>query len=74
MTTDDTEIDVEELVIKILKNCEEKLSTREIEEKVSGHGKKCPDSAVRFLSKLRYKGLINGELSMEHRGWIWWVD
>ena len=69
-----TEPDAEKLIISILSKAKKPLATREIEENVSGKGKKCPDSAVRFLTKMRYKGIIKGELSMEHRGWIWWID
>jgi repressor of nif and glnA expression len=69
-----TDSEVEELVVQILRENDRKLTTQEVEERVSGQGKKCPDSAVRFLSKLRYKGKIKGKLSKEHRGWIWWLE
>jgi repressor of nif and glnA expression len=68
------EHDAEKLIITLLSNAEKPLATKEIEEKVRGKGKQCPDSAVRFLAKMRYKGLIKGELSKEHRGWIWWIE
>jgi hypothetical protein len=69
-----TEADAEELICILLKEASNPLTTREIEERVQGQGKQCPDSAVRFLSKMRYKGIIMGTLSKEHRGWIWWVE
>ena len=68
------EADAEKLILSLLEKAEKPLTTREIEEKVQNKGKQCPDSAVRFLSKMRYKEIINGEISMEHRGWIWWVE
>jgi repressor of nif and glnA expression len=68
------EKDAEEMILSVLEQAGKPLSTREIEEIVQGKGKQCPDSAVRFLNKMRYKGMISGELSMEHRGWIWWIE
>ncbi len=68
------EKDAKKLIISILSKAVAPLTTQVIEEMVQGEGKQCPDSAVRFLSKMRYKGLINGKLSREHRGWIWWLE
>ena len=36
-------------------------------------GKECPDTVVLFLSKLRLKRVIKGEVSEKHKGWLWWV-
>ena len=66
--------DARALIIKILSNSVAPLTTHVIEEMVQGEGKQCPDSAVRFLAKMRYKSLIKGSLSRKHRGWIWWVE
>lgn len=68
------EKDAEEMILLVLGKADGPLKTKEIEEIVQSKGKQCPDSAVRFLTKMRYKGMIKGELSMEHRGWIWWVE
>jgi repressor of nif and glnA expression len=68
------ETNAEKMIIALLSEAKEPLLTREIEAFVQGKGKQCPDSAVRFLTKMRYKGLISGKLSMEHRGWIWWIE
>jgi len=68
------EKDARELIISILSKSIAPLTTRVVEEMVQGEGKQCPDSAVRFLAKMRYKGLIKGKLSREHKGWIWWVE
>lgn len=68
------EPDAEKLIISLLSQAKKPLATREIEEKVQGKGKQCPDSAVRFLTKMRYKGMIKGELSREYRGWVWWLE
>ena len=69
-----TEPDAEKLILTLLGKADKPLTTREIEKTVQGQGKRCPDSAVRFLTKMRYKGMIKGELSIEHKGWIWWLE
>lgn len=69
-----TEPDAEKLILSLLSKADNPLTTREIEKTVQGQGKRCPDSAVRFLAKMRYKGMIKGELSIEHKGWIWWLE
>ena len=67
------EKDARELIISILSKAVAPLTTQMIEDMVQGRGKQCPDSAVRFLAKMRYEDQIEGKLSREHRGWIWWV-
>ena len=47
------------------------LTTMEIEQIASSEGRRCPDQTVIFLTKMRGKGLIVGEVSLEKRGWIW---
>ncbi|MFQ5884291.1 MAG: hypothetical protein ACE5IO_04245 [Thermoplasmata archaeon] len=64
--------EAEEVVIDMLKK-EGPLTTIQIEERVQKRGEECPDSVVLFLSKLRLRGIIKGEVSREHRGWLWWV-
>lgn len=49
------------------------LSTMEIEKSARKEHKKCPDQTVLFLTKMKKKGLIKGEASIEKRGWVWWV-
>ncbi len=49
------------------------LSTMEIEKVARKEHKHCPDQTVIFLTKMRKKGMIMGEASMEKRGWVWWV-
>lgn len=69
-----TESDAEKFIMSLLSKASEPLTTREIEKTVQGQDKRCPDSAVRFLTKMRFKGMIKGELSIEHKGWIWWIE
>jgi hypothetical protein len=63
---------IEHYVIQLLSQGK-KFTTKEIVELVEKDGLSCPDEPVRFLNKLRIKGEIKGQLSMEHKGWIWWV-
>ena len=62
-----------ELVISILKEAGKPLTTREIEEKTRKRMASCPDKTPVFLNRLRIKGIIEGQLSTERRGWIWWI-
>ncbi|HUV60958.1 MAG TPA: hypothetical protein VMW71_02170 [Thermoplasmata archaeon] len=49
------------------------LTTREIEIFAAQEGRRCPDQTVVYLTKLMRRGLVNGEVSVEKRGWIWSV-
>ena len=69
-----TETEAEEFILNVLKEAGRPMLTREIEDKTKAAEEQCPDSAVRFLNKLRFKNKIKGELSIEKRGWIWWVE
>ena len=60
-----------EFVLLILKETKKPLTTREIEEKIRKRRVSCPDTTPIFLNRLRLKGIIEGQLSPERRGWIW---
>ena len=62
----------EAFVISLLKK-KGPLSTMQIEKFARSERKHCPDQTVIFLSKMRKKGLIRGEASIERRGWVWWA-
>jgi len=62
----------ESFVIALLKD-RGPMSTMEIEKLAREEHKRCPDQTVIFLTKMRRKGLIKGEASLEKRGWLWWV-
>lgn len=47
------------------------LTTMQIEEIARDGHRRCPDQTVLFLTKMRRKGLIAGEASLEKRGWLW---
>ncbi|MCK4456260.1 MAG: hypothetical protein KAW39_00815 [Thermoplasmata archaeon] len=63
----------EEMILDILKEGGP-MTTIQIEEVFRLHKAECPDSAALFLNKMRLGGKINGELSIEHKGWLWWMD
>jgi predicted transcriptional regulator len=49
------------------------MTTMQIEVLARDQHRKCPDQTVIFLTKMRKKGLIKGEASLERRGWLWWA-
>ncbi len=63
-----------DLILEILGEAGGPLTTRQVQEETERKLVRCPDSTVVFLNKLRRKGVINGEMSRERRGWIWWVE
>jgi len=67
-----SESEAERFIVQLL-SVRGRMTTREIEAVARKQGKRCPDETVLFLTKLRYKGRIRGELSQEKRGWLWWV-
>jgi predicted transcriptional regulator len=64
--------EAEAFVIELLKR-RGPLSTMEVEKLARKEHKRCPDQTVIFLTKMRKKGMIKGEASMEKRGWVWSV-
>jgi len=62
----------EAFVIELLK-VRGPLSTMQIEKLARTEHKRCPDQTVIFLTKMKRKGLIKGEASLERRGWVWWA-
>lgn len=64
--------DMEQYIVKLLE-ISGKLTTREVQVRAESEGIRCPDEPVRFLNRLRMKGVIKGEVSVERRGWLWWV-
>ena len=64
--------DIEKYILDLLQE-RGKMTTQEIKECTENAGLSCPDEPVRFLNKLRIKGFIQGKISMEHKGWLWWI-
>ena len=65
--------EAEQFVMELLDSSEH-MTTRQIEEEASRRNTTCPDAIIRFLNKMKLRGLIKGKLSVEHRGWIWYRD
>ncbi len=63
-----------ELIISILRSAGKPLTTREIETETRKRMVSCPDKTPVFLNRLRLKGIVKGQLSVEKRAWIWWVE
>ena len=62
-----------DLILEVLGEAGEPLTTREVQVETERRLVRCPDSTVVFLNRLRIKGLINGERSRERKSWIWWL-
>jgi len=65
-----TSSQAEAMVIRLLSETGP-MSTMEIEMAVASVGRRCPDQTVLFLTKMKSRGLIRGEVSQERRGWLW---
>ena len=65
-----TDAEAEAFVLSALRD-RGPLTTMEIEQLASSEGRRCPDQTVIFLTKMREKGLITGEVSVGRRGWVW---
>jgi hypothetical protein len=64
--------EAEEFIIDLLK-AKETMTTSEVEAEMRGRGFKCTDGPARVLSRLKFKGVIQGKLSIKNKGWIWWL-
>ena len=64
--------EAERFVLSLLKT-HGQMTTKDIESNAREEGKRCPDETVLFLTKLRSRGIIKGEISQEKRGWVWWI-
>jgi hypothetical protein len=62
--------EAEAFVIRLLKE-QGPQSTMQIEKLARKEHKRCPDQTVIFLMKMKKKGLIRGEASLEKKGWVW---
>jgi predicted transcriptional regulator len=62
----------EEFVLGLLR-AQGPMTTMEIEKLARKEHKHCPDQTVMFLIKMKKKGLIKGEASLERKGWVWWT-
>jgi len=73
MSREMTQNEAEEFVLELLRK-KGVMTTTEIEAVAMDRSVQCPDAVVRFLNRMKMKGLIGGKLSMEHRGWVWYLQ
>lgn len=63
-----------EMILSVLNAAGKPLTTRDIEGEIRKRLVSCPDSLVMLLNRLRLRGQVKGQLSVERRGWIWWIE
>ena len=67
-----TDAEAKAFVVALLKD-RGPLSTMEIETFARERHTRCPNQTVLYLTKLMHRGVIHGEVSVEKRGWVWWL-
>ena len=51
------------------------VTTKEATDRLEqAFGYRCPDDLAKTFMKYKKQGLIKGRISMDHGGWVWWVD
>lgn len=73
LTMDQRREETARVIVEILREAGEPLTTRQIQEETDRRRLQCPDSTIVILNRLRRQGLIEGERSRDRRGWIWWL-
>lgn len=62
------------MILTILKEADQPISTRDIQTETQKKLVRCPDSTIVFLNRLRHRGIVKGERNKEKRGWVWWIE
>jgi hypothetical protein len=62
-----------ELVISILRDAGEPITTRQLQNEVKKVVPRCLASSVIALNLMRIRGTIKGKRA-EDRKWVWWVE
>ena len=62
-----------ELIVSILREAVEPLTTRQLQEEVKKETSFCLASSVVALNLMRIKGTIKGKRT-EKRKYVWWVE
>jgi hypothetical protein len=50
------------------------MTTQQISAATQAKGVRCPDSTVRFLTKLRARKVILGTVDRRAGTWVWWLE
>mgnify|MGYP001567564956 FL=1 len=69
-----TEEESLELILSVLKAAGKPLTTRDVDGEIRKRLVSCPDGLPVLLNKLRLRGLVKGQLSVEQKGWVWWIE
>jgi hypothetical protein len=73
LTMDQRREETARVIVEILREAGEPLTTRQIQEETDRRRLQCPDSTIVILNRLRKQGIIEGERSRQRRSWIWWL-
>jgi len=63
----------EQLIVTILRELGP-MTTNQITAATQARGVHCPDSTVKFLTKLKAKKAVLGGVDRQKGTWIWWVE
>jgi hypothetical protein len=50
------------------------MTTQQVSAATQAKGVRCPDSTVRFLTKLRARRVILGTVDRKAGTWVWWLE
>ena len=64
--------EAERLIVALLRD-RGPLTTQQIQSSTLSVGVRCPDSTVRFLTKLRMRGTVQGTVDRRRGTWVWWL-
>ncbi len=63
----------EQLIVDLLRELGP-MTTNQITSATQAKGVHCPDSTVKFLTKLKAKRAVLGGVDRQKGTWIWWVE
>ena len=70
---DESKLEGPELIVSVLREAGEPLTTRRLQEEVRKVQPRCIASSVVALNLMRIRGTIKGR-RREDRSWVWWVE
>jgi hypothetical protein len=65
--------EAERLIVALLRE-RGPLTTQQVQSSTMSVGVRCPDSTVRFLTKLRMRGTVLGTVDRKRGTWVWWLE
>jgi len=63
----------EQVIVSLLRELGP-MTTNQITAATQARGVHCPDSTVKFLTKLKAKKAVHGGVDRQKGTWIWWVE